>query len=207
MLGKRPEDGFRRAIGAGGGGEVVVEAVQGASDGIGGFACGVADVLGVLLFIVVKVDEFAGGFGFDGFDLGVVIEDGFEFALLAEDGAHGLGLVEFEAAFVERGGGIGGHELAGIGVGEFERAGLAARGADSSGEVEGVDGFGARMGEEVGDVIEALLVFEDGAATVEGEFPETQGFLNFEFRFSIGDRGWRKRAEMLRDFRILIFEF
>ena len=45
--------------------------------------------------------EVAEGFGFFGFGGIFGIEDGFEFFLFAAEAAHGLGVVEGEAAFLE----------------------------------------------------------------------------------------------------------
>ena len=47
--------------------------------------------------------EFTEGFGFFGFDGVVGIEDGLEFFFLFEDGAHGLAVVEGEAALLQPG--------------------------------------------------------------------------------------------------------
>lgn len=43
-------------------------------------------------------------------------------------------------------------------------------------EIEGVNGFGGWIQQEVGDVGCAYLMFECGLATVEGEFPKACAF-------------------------------
>ena len=63
----------------------------------------VAGTAGMLLLEFSDLLEFAEGFGFDGFGLVFGIEDGFEFLFLFVEGAHGFGVVEGEAAFLDAG--------------------------------------------------------------------------------------------------------
>jgi hypothetical protein len=54
-----------------------------------------------MTLVFVDLFELAEGFGFFGFGGVGGVEEGFEFLLVAVEGAHGLAVVEGEAAFLE----------------------------------------------------------------------------------------------------------
>jgi hypothetical protein len=103
MISECPQDSVWAAVGLAGGGEVAMEAVNSHAHGAGGALGAVPGPGGVLLFVVVQGDELAFDFPFDGLEGGFVVEDSFELILLAQDGAHDLGLVESETAFLDPG--------------------------------------------------------------------------------------------------------
>ena len=75
-------------------GQMLVEAGDGRSDGVGG-SLGVGSGAAVVLALEFGDGfEVAEGFGFDGFGLVGVVEDGFEFLFFPEQCAHGLGVIE-----------------------------------------------------------------------------------------------------------------
>ncbi len=162
-------------VGVEGGGQVPVEAVDGHADGANAFLGAVPGSGGVLFLVTVELDEFALGLEFDRSDGVFVLKQGFEEVLAVQDIAHRLGCVQAETALLDsgvaaQGGGSAGVEVENLGNAEV----FAVEAGDPGGEVEGVDGFGGRVQEEVGDVIGALLVFEDGVLALEGEFPEAK---------------------------------
>jgi len=101
MIGKGAEDRMGIGLGVDGGGEAGVEAVDGLTDRVNGFLGGVPGAVGVMFLPLVELFEFAEGFGFFGFGGVAGIEDGFEFLLFVVECAHGLSVVEGEAAFLE----------------------------------------------------------------------------------------------------------
>jgi hypothetical protein len=83
--------------------------------------------------------EFAEGSGFDRFGFGG-IEDGFEFLFLAVQTAHGLGVVECEAALLNPGMAFEGHRFSGGGINQAWQAELLAVDyRDFGHEIDGVD--------------------------------------------------------------------
>jgi hypothetical protein len=99
---ERMEDGVRAAGGVGGFEQVAVEAHYGAAQGANFFFNAAHGAPGIFFLEFGDGFEVAEGFGFDGLGL-IGIEDGVEFLLLFKKGAHGLGVVEGEVAFLEAG--------------------------------------------------------------------------------------------------------
>ena len=79
-----------------------MEALDCTADGVGRASGVVGRAAGVVPLELGDGFKFAEGFGFDGLGF-VAVEDGFEFAFFAEERAHGLGVVDGWAAFLDPG--------------------------------------------------------------------------------------------------------
>lgn len=136
-------------------------------------------VFGFAAMLSLEFDEFfqfTEGFGFDGFGLGIVVEDGFEFFLFFVEAAHGFAVIKGEAAFLQTCTAQQRSRFAGGGVGEGGEAEVVAiEFGDFGDEIQSVDRL-VWVGEEIGDVKHAALVANVGFLAFEGEVPEPVPF-------------------------------
>ena len=168
VAGEWTQDWMRLAVRAQGLEEAVVEAGDGHANGSDRLLGGVFRAGCVVLLPLIELFEFAEGFGFFGFGGFAGIKYRFEFFLFFVQGAHGLAVVEGEAAFLEAGMAFEDDGCARGGVGDFGQAELLAVDLRDFGhEIDGVDGGFIRMVEEPGDVEEAALVFDVGFLAIE----------------------------------------
>ena len=147
--------------------ETLVESGDGLADVASCTVGTAARALGVLFLELGDGFEVAESLGFDGFGFVGVVENCVEFFFFAEEGAHGLGVVEGEAAFLEAGVAFEGGDFAGFGVDDLGEGELVAVDfGDFGHEIEGVDGSFVGVGEEPGDVEEAAFVLQDRVVAV-----------------------------------------
>jgi hypothetical protein len=139
-----------------------------AADGVGdnvGSGLGTGDDLNeVGPFEFVGEGKFGEGFEFGGFGFVVVIEDGFEGAAFALEAGDDVVDIAAQNEPGEAGAKI-------LVVDEEVE--------DFVGEVVGGDGD-VRVGQEPEDIEKALVLWRDGVAAVEGEFPEAVGVAEGE---------------------------
>jgi hypothetical protein len=125
----------------------------------------------------LNVLDFLHDLRLDHFALVAVLQPAVELADAAAKRGGGLGVVQSEVAFLNGCVCLNYYGCAGGGVHYF---GLALRLSReclyTKRQGQAVDGLRRRVGQEVGNVVGALLVFEDGALAGEGEFPETEAF-------------------------------
>jgi len=100
MVGEGTEDRMGIAIVVVCRAEVFVQASDGFSYGVGGLSSAVFSAGTIVRYGLSNILQVAGGFGFYGFN-GIGVNNVFEFLLFTEKFAHGLGVVEREAALLE----------------------------------------------------------------------------------------------------------
>ena len=137
----------------------MMETPYGSSDGMGCLLGAVEHSPGMVSFVIVEYDQFATGFGSHRFDRVLLFGQGFELILLAENGTHGEGVVEGRASLLNT------RVIFEVclepcfRIYDFRDADVfGAHSGDSGGEVEGVDSLSGRIGEQISDIGQALVV-------------------------------------------------
>ena len=151
-----------------------------AGDGVGGFLCRGASGPGIFLLVSVNGFKIAKGFFPDRFAGGFVVDEDFEFALPAAEGPFRFGIVETQAALLENGIFRESDSLPIFHVSDF---GCTDRFACCDGglhcQSKTVDGLVWRVQEQMGDIVRALLMFEEGVLAVEGDLPHAEAAAEF----------------------------
>jgi len=172
VLGKWSKNRMGITCGVHGPGQVMVKALDGFADAIGGFLGGIPGAPRMLFLVFIESLQLALDLRFDRPGLAFIVEDGFQLLLFAAQGPCCVGVVESEAALLNDGvvryrdGFSGGrvHDFGGS-------VGLVADGLTPQCQGNGVDRFGGWVQQEVRDVGQTLLVFQDGVLAGKGELP------------------------------------
>jgi len=179
VVGKGPKHRVWIALRVNGAGQALVKASNGHPHSADGFLGDVRDrsLIGFVFLVGINFFELALHFSFDRFGGVVVFEDGFELFDLPSQWREAVSFVCAEAAldngvafetFRNPSGRVLDQRLTGF------FGSLPEKLISLEFECQGVDGFGGRVEEEVGDVKCALLVVEDCALAVEVQAPEAE---------------------------------
>ena len=129
----------------------------------------VKDSPGMLVLVIVQYDQLATGFFFHGIDCVLLFNHCFEVILLPDNLAHGQGVIEGGTSLLDSGKAIEVCLEPSFRIDDLGNADvLAVDDRDSSREIEGMDRFGRRIGEQISDIGQALVVFEYLVLAVKG---------------------------------------